>query len=517
MAEIYKIFPGIGIARLGNSENGYFIGPEAPGVVPPAPYRDSTGKIKRQGSRFHIYEYEMDEFGQETLLREVTADNDTVITWRVHLVNRKAAGPKFPPRPASIRNPGYDRHGLTIDSLKQEISGVDQAVGPLTGDISFIRDNQTEATANVKLGDLKTDEVGRLIVLGGHGVSRSPVSPPIPLESFANNDGWYDDVSDGPVTATVSINGEAFTTTPAWVVVASPSYAPAIENMMTWYDQAVSVNASFFNPTAQLVRPSFTQDIYPILKRTVFLQWVSESARQGHGTGSRGDFLADDKLTQLNDNSDVSRGLREAVFNRLATPNTPAPDAEQLPLPPQNMPKLHSGVSPTNPESQYIFTALTDHQQRMMTQWKDGEFDSDWPGTELPSVPFEDIPVAQQPDAMNRAALEGCIGGAFYPGIETTYLMTLADTYSSPFRIDQSKPPGYLTERMALPWQADFVACGRLWWPAQRPVSVKAGNTFEDYSRGVSGFSGMVRHWSDLGFIVKDGDEYIETERQAIP
>ncbi|WP_299493059.1 LodA/GoxA family CTQ-dependent oxidase [Acaryochloris sp. IP29b_bin.137] len=515
MVKIYKVFPGIGIARLGNSENDYFIGPEAPRVVPPAPYRDSTGKIKRQGARFRIYEYEMDEFGQETLLREVTADNNTVIIWSVHLVNRKAAGPNFPPLQTSDRNSGYDRHGLTIDARKQEISGVNQSFGPLSGDISFIRDNQTEATTTVKLGDLKTDEVGRLIVLGGHGLSRSPLNES--LTNFANNDGWFDDVSDGPVTATVNISGETFTATPAWVVVASPSYAPDIHNMMTWYDQAISVNANFFDPALQLSRPSFTQDIYPILKRTVFLQWVSEDARRGHGTGSRGDFLATDKLTQLSDNSDSARSFREAVFNRLATPDTPAPQPERIPSFPQNMPRLYSGINPNGPTNQFVFTSLSEHQHRVITQWKDGDFDSDWSGSEASLVPFETIPVDKQPDALNRAALESCIGGPFFPGIETTYLMTLAETYSSPFRIDQSKPPGYLTERMAIPWQADFVACGALWWPAQRPVSVKVGDNFEDYSRGVSSFAGMVRHWSDLGFIVNDGDEYIETERQSIP
>ena len=514
MVKTYKIFPGIGIARLGNSENDYFIGPETPGIVPPSPFRDATGKIKRQGARFRIYEYEMDEFGEETLLREVVADNNTQITWSVHLVNRKAAGKKFPTLQTSDRNPGYNRDDLTIDAHKQEISGMKQSFGPLVGDITFSKDNQTDASTTVKLGDLRTDELGRLIVLGGQGLSRSPLNQS--LESFANNDGWFDDVSDGPVTATITIEGEAHTATPAWVVVASPSYAPAIDNMMTWYDQAVSVNESFFNPGLKLNRPSFTQDIYPILKRTVFLQWVDEEARRGHGTGRRGDFLAADKLKQLSDNSQTAASVRLGVFRRLTTPNTPAPQPEQTPPPPQNMPKLNSGVSSINPENQYVFSSLSDHQHRVITQWKDGEFDADWTGTEPSPVPFDDIPIEQQPDALNRAALQGCIGGPFFPGIETTYLMAIPETYSSPFRIDQSHPPGYLTELMALPWQADFFACGDLWWPAQRPVSVKVGNDFDNYSRGISSFAGMVRHWSELGFIVKDGDEYIETERQPI-
>ncbi|NER92257.1 MAG: hypothetical protein F6J86_00020 [Symploca sp. SIO1B1] len=42
-------------------------------------------------------------------------------------------------------------------------------------------------SANVKLGKLKTDDVGRLIVLGGHG--KSAFSLGYEIDSFANNDG----------------------------------------------------------------------------------------------------------------------------------------------------------------------------------------------------------------------------------------------------------------------------------------------------------------------------------------
>ena len=34
MKTIYRIYPAIGIARIGNSETGYFLGPESPGIVP---------------------------------------------------------------------------------------------------------------------------------------------------------------------------------------------------------------------------------------------------------------------------------------------------------------------------------------------------------------------------------------------------------------------------------------------------------------------------------------------------
>ncbi len=63
------------------------------------------------------------------------------------------------------------------------------------------------------LGELKTDEAGRLIVLGGHGKTGSV--PGAKITTFANNDGWHDDTADGPVTATVSIAGRAIPVDPA--------------------------------------------------------------------------------------------------------------------------------------------------------------------------------------------------------------------------------------------------------------------------------------------------------------
>ena len=46
----------------------------------------------------------------------------------------------------------------------------------------------------VPLGELRTDDQGRLIVLGHFGTSASYLKKPA---AFANNDGWHDDTSDG--------------------------------------------------------------------------------------------------------------------------------------------------------------------------------------------------------------------------------------------------------------------------------------------------------------------------------
>jgi len=75
---IYRIHPGIGIARLGNSPDEFCITPEKPAALPIAcdakgnpsvspdgtteltvkTFKDDEGRIKRQAARFQIYVYD---------------------------------------------------------------------------------------------------------------------------------------------------------------------------------------------------------------------------------------------------------------------------------------------------------------------------------------------------------------------------------------------------------------------------------------------------------------------------
>ena len=70
----YKIHPGVGIARLGNSDTDFYIAPETPAGLPQAceangnprygadgltpmlvtTFRDAEGRIKRQAARFQV-------------------------------------------------------------------------------------------------------------------------------------------------------------------------------------------------------------------------------------------------------------------------------------------------------------------------------------------------------------------------------------------------------------------------------------------------------------------------------
>ena len=55
--ESVSIHPAIGVARVGNAEDGYFLAPEVIGATPKDPdgFRDEHGHMKRQVARFRVY------------------------------------------------------------------------------------------------------------------------------------------------------------------------------------------------------------------------------------------------------------------------------------------------------------------------------------------------------------------------------------------------------------------------------------------------------------------------------
>src|SRR6476659_5255186 len=54
-----RIHPAIGVARLGNSPDKCFLGPEVPGIYPDATkYRDEEFRLKRQAARFRLFAYD---------------------------------------------------------------------------------------------------------------------------------------------------------------------------------------------------------------------------------------------------------------------------------------------------------------------------------------------------------------------------------------------------------------------------------------------------------------------------
>lgn len=267
------IHPAIGIARVGNSPDEYYFGPEIPGGLPIASggYKEASGAMKRQAARFRI-------FGLDTngrVVRELTA-RDATIQWTVHLANQKAAWYEFETaldipeaEPTSRRNAahqGADRNALVIDPGPRRVSGRHRSAVPF--------DTGAFLGQPVYLGELRTDEQGRLLVLGGRGHSFSPENAL--LTTFANNDGWTDDTSDGPVTARVRCGGVSLPVDPAWVVVAPPNYAPALAtDFGTLYTviYQTMLDLGWVTPAAEV---SFLADIFPLFDRLADLQWVNQ-------------------------------------------------------------------------------------------------------------------------------------------------------------------------------------------------------------------------------------------------
>jgi hypothetical protein len=514
MPTTFEIHPAVGIARVGNSKD-CFVGPE-PGGSPPAKYRDRGGKLLRQAARFRVFRCERTVKGVLKSATEVTADQAR-IEWTVHLVNAKGAAEEFPPvatRPSAreprLRNAGHARREeLVIDP------------GPRTVSVSHpkaVFDTGTFLGTVVPLGELRGEADGRLLVLGGFGSSGSvsPDGAPVPINHFANNDNWYDDMSDGVVTATVAMGGTgpAVDAAPARVIVAPPDFAPGLANLVTLYD--VAFHAAVERGWRQVPkRPSFARHVQPVLQRTLGYQWLLQLGRQGHGSGAGfGDFSI--RWAELADPSKDAAGTRAFVLSVLRDPADPVEDQEF-----GFMPRLHDSSYAAFPGA---VLRLTPTQYAVMKRWAAGQFVND-----LGAPPPTDELV---PDAFDRVALEACSGGPFFPGIEVGRVMADPATYREPFRVDAgAHPAGSLTAGNAVPWQADFLACSvdaqpqLAWWPAQRPYQVltkRDDDTTEFWHRGVTGFRGMVDQWHRLGIVVEarraDGTTvFVESERRPLP
>jgi hypothetical protein len=579
---VYEIFPALGIARVGNAPEAFHIGPEQACGLPILPdgparaftagdFRDSEGRIQRQAARFRIWRRAP---GGEP--EEVTLETRDVreIRWSVHLANKKASwyrflttkgqhgyGPNHPLRNAEVRSPEARRR-LVIDPGPRSIAGREAAP------VEFSRATIPAGYAGGRfppetlkphaietLGTLRTDGAGRLLVLGGFGHSGS-VRDPAALSDYANNDGWWDDISDGPVQASIRLaNGEVIEAKPAWALVAPPAYAPQIGNLVTlddlMFDTAVRHLGSrpdihehgHWKGGADGYRPRFATEIAPILGRGAGYPWVTDIPAGPHNFD----------LAKLADASPAAADLRKFYLDILRGPgeenavDSHVPNVSMMPLllGDDAVAAEHDAGVPLA-TSKYL--SVTDTQYFFLQQWAAGNFE---PGGVSALHPGE---------ALTRAVLENCVGGPLSPGIEATWIVRDPAIYSEPFRIRPRSPvpaplslgfdpavglePGDLTRYMALPWQADFNECatqriqGRVlwWWPAQRPISVYLpdettgapgrqvpwiGSAEDPTARGFYCFADnmeMLRDWDKLGFVLdvgKRGDpRFVEVSRR---
>lgn len=561
-----KIHPGIGIARIGDSPEEYFIGPESLVEItePEGGFKDAEGRIKRQACRFRIYGY--DEQGKP--VKEITLQ-DADITWRVSLANTKASWHEFKglnPNGA-WRNSDFKgdaRSELEINPGERSISGINQGGGS-----RYKFDGGKFLGVDVPLGELKTDESGCLLMLGGHGFS-STTKENNPLTHYANNDYWHDDVSDGPVSATIKFksDGTEMQAMDSWVIVAAPKYAPDFQSLITLYD--VAFESAVKNGWINLPeKPSFTEDIYPIFKRVIELQWLNKGVLRYHRlNGTAGDFV--NLIDQLADNTSTSSEIRERIFKQIRNPNLTGEEAIKQ-ANREFMPPMSGDAGDAEENNPETWLKLTKTQYYLLEKWSRGDFESDWNGPPN-ELHLKDLPVEEQPKILDKTGLALSVGGAFFPGIESTWIMRYQEIYAAPFRIKSDKySAGEFTKRMAVPWQADFYECTiqnledsiPTWWPSHRPNDIMTEQTYkkllqtgpesssnennpnspEDandgekkyvdelfakrdaWDRGIgdtknqnSGKNDMVKKWSQLGFLKKKtglhGETYyVESER----
>jgi hypothetical protein len=233
MPSTFRIHPAFGIARVGDAVELGFIGPEQPGV--PANWNFDTkafnsfkvgGHVKRQGVRFRVFEFAPDG----SLVGEVLPGqgNVSALEWTVHVANRKASFFQFDSQRGEdgdfskngARNAtviGNDaRSQLEIDPGPKSISGLS------TTPVILSNPNSTTNQTITDLGDISTDAAGRLIFFGGHGKTLQ-LPNASDIQDYVNNDGWLDDVSDGPISAVIVLkDASRVQAIGAWVSVAPP-------------------------------------------------------------------------------------------------------------------------------------------------------------------------------------------------------------------------------------------------------------------------------------------------------
>ncbi|MGH2941204.1 MAG: LodA/GoxA family CTQ-dependent oxidase [Solirubrobacteraceae bacterium] len=521
--------------------------------------RDDGGNLRRQAARYRIYAYAFDPpdtypagDAVEIVPGSRLADGRVVkdIVWTVHLANKKAnaynvvnseglqayADGKVP----QLRNP--ETYG-TVDS-PQRLTRLVIDPGPRAitssggGIVSF--DAATTATYSDgagaiseqpdypksfpqdsndelfqpsgpldTLGELCTDEAGRLLVLPGKGRTAAvydEYGDPIPLTGDLNNVGWFDDAADGPVSATLVFEDapteEVFG---AWVICGDPAYAPQIRNVVSVWDDVYDAWVRELDLQPELCssgsfdadyRPSFEADIHPIFRAASMQQWTAnlpELAIKAHQV-----------VDAIRGSDDPDRTIM-AGLAYIRNPNESNELSVGVPLMP-----LSLGEAGTD------FLAVSKTQYFFLEQWNRNHFEPDAGSTLGPG------------EYLDMASLSNCLGGRYVPGIEVSYPIRQPDMYhtdwrtsgSGPFRV-KHKPmdygaaragtpfltggwiplhgmtdglePGDISKFMSVPWQTDYNSCSihqasintsgqntatgspltLYWsWPSQRPDAV---------------------------------------------
>jgi hypothetical protein len=402
--------------------------------------------------------------------------------------------------PAVVRrnqNTIDDRSLLRIDPGPRSVSGRGQEA---------LLDGGSFLGKRVTLGKIATDDRGHLHVLGGTGNQVNPfgIAPTVP----ANNVACTDDTSDGPISAHVTLGGRRLEVTPAWVIVAPPNYAPGIEGLVTLYDVVLQTAVEMGHPLRSSV--SFTRDIYPILRRLSQMQWVSRGFKAHFGPESANNLLAPERLERLSSNTPNDATARREVFALMRPPYEPGESGVPADVSSRMVPQIYGDqIDDLGTEFRKWLTVTTIQYGRLK-RWAAGDFHADWrPGDLSGPTSLEALEPRLQPRALDRAALEACLGGPFHPGIEAPWVMRIPRLYTAPFRVKIRRPgdvreygeeltpaqalaeggpldgsgAGDVTRWLGVPWHADMAHCRfsntfgpalhlPTFWPARAPDHV---------------------------------------------
>jgi L-lysine 6-oxidase len=597
----YQIHPSVGVARLGNSPGAFYLEPETIGgrplrcdeygnpalehgrPVPVRKFKDDEGRVLRQGSLFRVFARD-----GEGELTEVTLKTKGVasITWTAHLANKKAAwygfaeqqgdlmygnGNSYQAQKVAKNNPDRktpgERRKLIIDPGPRSVSGARQSAEfsqdtiPPGYPFGSFPPPPKQGIPITTLGGLRTDDEGRLVVLGGYGNAAGDTT----ISSFGGASTWHDDIADGPVYCTIEMDDGTSQQLTAWCLVGSPRFAPELVNVVTLDDIAFDVAVRYQNLAPGLYAngafdpgyvASFDRDIGPVMRRLMDALWVANVPSMAVFSAPRFD---------VRDPSEANRPMREAYFRYFRHPLSQQEQGftdlgtdRGAPMMP-----LQSGSNSVSNVLLWKFLTLTQTQYFLLGQWAAGKFENG-PGSGFGL------------NRRDRASLGNCVGSPMCPGIEVTWSTTNPAIWdpASPFRIlhaydeahyrqhgldpmrEEATAPGFpaptpgcepgdLTKRMAIPWQADFFQCTAqfinysdpqvnqspdnipvpptyyaYWWPVQSPMFVLSGYTalaeqqaagvpagFQVYyPRGVNSFAQMITGWSYLGFVVNQNE-----------
>jgi L-lysine 6-oxidase len=472
MVTRYEIHPSIGIARLGNSQEVFYLAPETIGGLPREcdpignpliangmpkrveRFKDEEGRIKRQGAQFKIFAY--DSANPKDPGREVTLEDAEIesIEWTVHLANKKAAwyenaelegnlmlGEKnsYKKRGVPLRNANIQgkaaRQKLIIDPGPRSVCQPDQQVEFSRENIpndykygSFPDPNLSPYPIQT-LGRIMMDRVGRLVVLGGYGNACGETV----IATYTGSDTWYDDISDGPVYCHLKVRGKKIRELKAWVIVGSPKVAPELRNISTLDDVMYDVGVRYLNLMPQLYNAkrwrstggwnpnyvaNYKRDIEPIIERPADYIWVANVPSMIAFSYPRFD-PADVSEKNRQNRENYFRYFRQPGQNELGTEHEVLMSSNGIPMMP-----LNSGTNSVTNQNIDKFMSLTLTQYMLLKQWAEGKFENDETGQPPPGV-----------HPLDQASVGNCVGHPMSPGIEVTWNTRNPAIYETPYII----------------------------------------------------------------------------------